>query len=384
MRRQSFQNGFVQSRGNRLTLRYKIRDTSRSCGWREIRETLPPGTSATKARSALRDRINQINRRNNSEWTHDVLFREFAETTWKGYLESKKAKASTLYSYGSMLNNHILPAIGDLPIKDISSRNISDLLDPLRATKKPKYLINLFALLNVMFEVAKDYGLIESVPTKKKIHRPELDRKEKSAYTPEELARIIRNIPIEFHVLFLTIAVLGIRPGEVLGFKWQDFDYEAKELTVNRNLWRRKLDTPKTKASRKTFQIPTLLADMLNGSRLVSRFNDEDDFIFTALDGRPLDQDHLRTQVLYPALRLSGLPIRPRQSGLYLFRHSAGSILYEMTRDVHQVKEFLRHTRIGTTSDIYVHASDSVIAEGPQQMMDAILNFAELDSKIPS
>ena len=52
--------------------------------------------------------------------------------------------------------------------------------------------------------------------------------------------------------------------------------------------------------------------------------------------------------------------------------HSAGTILYEMTRDLELVKRFLRHTRIGTTSDIYVHPSETVAIEAVNGMTSVL------------
>ena len=39
-----------------------------------------------------------------------------------------------------------------------------------------------------------------------------------------------------------------------------------------------------------------------------------------------------------------------------------------MTRDIELVKRFLRHTRIGTTSDIYVHSNEAIAVEAVEAM----------------
>jgi hypothetical protein len=45
-------------------------------------------------------------------------------------------------------------------------------------------------------------------------------------------------------------------------------------------------------------------------------------------DGRPLDPDYLREQVLYPVLQAAGIKRKARENGFHAFRHAAGSILY--------------------------------------------------------
>jgi len=46
-------------------------------------------------------------------------------------------------------------------------------------------------------------------------------------------------------------------------------------------------------------------------------------------------------------------------------------MLYEKTRDIEAVKSLLRHSKIDTTFDIYVHTSNEVRAEGPAVISEA-------------
>jgi integrase len=64
----------------------------------------------------------------------------------------------------------------------------------------------------------------------------------------------------------------------------------------------------------------------------------------------------------------AGIERITRGDGLQALRHSAGTILYLMTRDLEKVKTFLRHTRINTTSDIYVHPGLMLSAEAVEAM----------------
>jgi integrase len=124
----------------------------------------------------------------------------------------------------------------------------------------------------------------------------------------------------------------------------------------------------KTKGSRRPMPTGEILTERLLAHREASAWSRDEDFIFCRDDGRPFDSDHVRAQVLYPALKAAGITIVPRESGVHALRHSAGTILYEMTRDIELVKRFLRHSRIGTTSDIYVHPSDTVALEAVEAM----------------
>ena len=124
--------------------------------------------------------------------------------------------------------------------------------------------------------------------------------------------------------------------------------------------------------------IGEVLSERLLAHREVATWGRDEDFIFCRDDGRPFDSDHVRAQVLYPALKAAGIPIVPRESGVQALRHSAGTILYEMTRDLEVVKRILRHSRIGTTSDIYVHPSDAVSLEAVDAMANVYFKVKEV------
>jgi len=125
--------------------------------------------------------------------------------------------------------------------------------------------------------------------------------------------------------------------------------------------------------------LPTELAELLKARRQQSAWSGDEHLIFCREDGRPLDPDRLRREVLYPALEKAGIERQPRETGFHALRHAAGSILYEMTRDLEMVKRFLRHSRIGTTSDIYLHPAPVVAAEATEAMASVFLGVSEVE-----
>jgi integrase len=41
-------------------------------------------------------------------------------------------------------------------------------------------------------------------------------------------------------------------------------------------------------------------------------------------------------------------------------RHSSGTLLYKIFKDMRLVQRYLRHTKLSTTADIYVHDDDDI------------------------
>ena len=365
MARTSYQRGFVQEKNGRYTIRYRIRDPQK--GWREKRESLPPGTSYKDALQVLDNRIKAANALNNdARRVASLVFADFTWGIWADYLQRRRVKASTVYSYDSMLKNLILPKWGKLALPDITVERVTKFFNELERGYSTKYVLNVYALLNVMFEVAKDHDLIVEIPLRAKIHRPQYAPKKKVALTAEQLRQILDEVGEEYRPLFLTGMITGARLGEVRGLRWQDLDAGEGKLSIQHAVWRQLLQRPKTEASVRTLHVPRELIDVLLAHREQSKWAGEDDFMFARADGTPYDADHLRRVVLYPVMDRCGIAREKWSHGFHVFRHTAGSIVHAQTGDLKLAQELLGHSRIATTSDIYVHVPDSVAARATE------------------
>jgi integrase len=112
--------------------------------------------------------------------------------------------------------------------------------------------------------------------------------------------------------------------------------------------------------------IPKELVDVLCAHREQAKWAAEDDFMFARLDGVPYDADHLRRVVLYPAMDRCKISREKWRHGFHAFRHTAGSIVHAETGDLKLAQELLGHSRIATTSDIYVHVPENVAARATE------------------
>jgi site-specific recombinase XerC len=138
------------------------------------------------------------------------------------------------------------------------------------------------------------------------------------------------------------------------------------------------LGPPKTKKSRAKIQLAQELIEALADHQEASDFNSCEDLSFCKLDGAPLDPDYLRREVLYPAM---GHQMRCRTHGFHILLHTAASLLHERTHDLKGVQEFFRNSQIGTTADIYVHQSPTVVRKASELLaseLDRVVVESEL------
>ena len=64
---------------------------------------------------------------------------------------------------------------------------------------------------------------------------------------------------------------------------------------------------------------------------------------------------HIRRDILGSALERTGIERKKGQHGFHLFRHTSGSMIYEETGDLKLGQEFLRHSTVRMTGDVYTH-----------------------------
>jgi integrase len=155
----------------------------------------------------------------------------------------------------------------------------------------------------------------------------------------------------DYSTLLLVTATLGLRRGEVLGLRWEDFDKDDAVLHVRRQ-W---LDTgqygpTKTPASVRRIALPDNLRDELIALRLRSPFSRDEDPISASVAGRPLLHRNVVRRGFDAARDEAGLP---EHLTFHDLRHAAASRLIAGGLSAVTVAAVLRHDNASTTLKVY-------------------------------
>ena len=208
--------------------------------------------------------------------------------------------------------------------------------------------------------------------------------------TPEQARTFLDSLEDNRLAAAFTVALsLGLRLGELLGLTWADIELDATppRLTVHRALKRIDgagliLDTPKTKASRRTVHLPASCVAALRAHRarqaaerlhagqlwVVKPLNA--DLVFRTAFGHALDPDNFR-HITYKATDAAGLG----RWSPHELRHSCASLLIAQGIPMKLISELLGHTSIRITSDTYGHLLEPAKAE-VADAMDHVLGGA--------
>ena len=159
--------------------------------------------------------------------------------------------------------------------------------------------------------------------------------------------------------------VTGLRPGEALGLKWGDVDWEQQRIRIQRTLvrdedhdWR--LSEPKTARSRRSVVVPISTMETLRRHRSDQaeerlrqgpEYSADLDLVFANGRGDPLDYRVVVQRHFKPLVKAAGLePLRP-----YDLRHTCATLLLAGGEHPKVVAERLGHSSTVMTMDVYSH-----------------------------
>lgn len=209
---------------------------------------------------------------------------------------------------------------------------------------------------------------------------PRVQRYVGSYYNAEQAAALIEAIRGDpFEPVILLTLFYGLRRSEVLGLKWAAVDFEEGRLQIQNTVVQSKVvvekERTKNQKSRRTLPLIPEMEDYLRRLRQETAGNQilmgpgyvRNDFVCKWPDGTPFRPDVV-SRGFRRLLKRHGLPdIR-----FHDLRHSCASLLLAKGFQLKEISEWLGHSDIGTTGNIYGHleyASKMRLADGMGELL---------------
>ena len=169
----------------------------------------------------------------------DDWIRDLAEQ-----VESGMRKQSTLREYKSVLDRHVLPALGSHRVRDLTPQDVQALADKARTPAvRTKIIANLRRLSNLAIE--REIIAVSPVKLRQSKPKPSALGVGQIA-SPQQVAALAEAMPVQLRLSVLLAAWCSLRQGETLGLQRGDFiDLEGKNprLRVARQ-WNQKMTPP--------------------------------------------------------------------------------------------------------------------------------------------
>ena len=294
----------------------------------------------------------------------DMPLGEWIDRWMRDYAEPI-LRSSTISSYRTVIENYIRPALGDEPVRLITSMVVQEFYNELSERKRQNDESRKLAsstvrsthmLLHEIMDAAVLARLISRNPTDGTIV-PKNNYPPKKVLTEEQLNTFMEAIKAEplWYDFFYTEITTGLRRGEICALQWCDLDEDAGTLKVQRTILESRKDgqlvgDPKTESGTRTILLPPSTLHLLKERK-----------------------KQAVTEWIFPSLREANAPTSPsaayhrlkvilEQAGLpnirfHDLRHTFATHALTAGVDAKTLSGILGHTNASFTLDTYTHVT---------------------------
>lgn len=293
------------------------------------------------------------------------------------WLETRKyvLQPSTYNSYGELINGRIKKyySSAGLTVASLKPADIRAFyMGIFRDGCSPATVIHYHVILRKAFQQAFKEDIIPCNPFDK-VDRPRADKYHAKFLHEEELAILLQNAKDDpMYIVLYLAAVFGLRRSEALGVRWSRIDFDQKRILFDTKVIEVKtngrsqavpIEKMKNDSSRRYLPLtPNAEAVLLDIQKKIQLYQmmfansysaEYDDYVCCD----PLGQ------IFRPSYVSAHFKVILKQRGLpdvrfHDLRHTCASILIQHQIPLIAVKEYLGHSDISTTANIYVHLEE--------------------------
>ena len=299
--------------------------------------------------------------------------------TWFDLYAKPHIRPSTMNYYHRNIEQHIIPAIGDIPLNKLTTRDLQKLYNDLQSNgrlrkvqKKEKPGLSnstvrgIHMMLHNAFERAVKERLIPRNPTEDCI-APKIQKFEMQILQPEHIKEYLNAANARGLLpMFYLELVSGLRKGELTALLWSDLDIQNRTIYVSKQYVKNPngeltLSRPKTETSVRKVSIPQDAVDLLIAEH---GKHPENPYMFPSpVTGEMYYPDSV-VNLHKKILKDAGLPhIR-----FHDLRHTFATLALQNGVDVKTVSSMLGHYDAGFTLRTYTHATRQKQDEAAQTM----------------
>ncbi len=301
----------------------------------------------------------------------EIYFSDFM-LDWLAMIRNS-VEVTTYSSYSLVVERNLVPYFKPkkITLKNLKPKHIQDYYQHCLNVEKvsPTTVIKRHANIRKALQYAFITDLIPNNPADK-VQRPRKATYVGKTYSAEELEAlfaVLKGDPLEEVVMLTTF--YGLRREEIVGLRWSAIDFHNKKLIINHTVTQTMVDgkiqitakdRTKTKSSTRSLPLVPPVEDILlkmktkqeENMRLCGNVYSTEylDYISVNQLGERLKPNYI-TQHFRAVLEKAEL----RVIRFHDLRHSCASLLYRNGVSLKEIQEWLGHSDISTTANIYTH-----------------------------
>ncbi len=284
-------------------------------------------------------------------------------TEWLNNYIRISAKHRTIERYSEIINNHLIPSVGDIELQELTpiilQKYISELLKcgnkRTGAGLSSSAVNSIITVIQNSLHTAYNLRYINDM-VGDKLKRPKAVERQIECFSVAEQKQIeqaVRDGEKPYMLGVLICLYTGLRIGELLALEWSDIDFSNGTLMVDKTChyginqngqFGRIVDTPKTETSIRLIPLPKQLIPLMKEhkkipSKLVISKNGE------GISNRTYQRNF---ESLLKSLNL-------KHRGFHALRHTFATRALECGIDVKTLSELLGHKSPAVTLKKYAH-----------------------------
>lgn len=267
-------------------------------------------------------------RKKSSAVYKDEQLQEWLET-WYSLFKQGSLRTSTQRAYNTLMNYHIIPALGKIRLSALKGEEIQAFLKTIKAGNTRKKVL---MLLSACLEKAVRLRKIKWNPCLE-VELPKYKKAKRRAFTYEEQAKILSEAPPKFRQVFFFLCCTGLRVGEFLALTKEDFYFEDHFFVVNKAIACGEEGDPKTETSNRIIDYTDELLEKFDLSLLGT---------FT--------YDGIRS-----AFRRLNKKLNLENVTIHSTRHTFATICFLLGMNEKKLQTLLGHATLAMTQDTYTH-----------------------------
>lgn len=285
----------------------------------------------------------------------------FSEYAWTWYRRYKQGytEENTRYCIQYAIRSHER-FFGNTPIESITVNDIQDYFNSLKHLSKVTIKGHKTFLTQIFDSAVEDEIITKNPVRSQRLMNPGRESKGVHALPVEAMIDIMEGIermPDPSEAIYIALAFYaGLRREEVLGLQWEDIDFRAKRLHIQRAIAypinQPIIKPPKTKSGNRIIAIPDPLYELLKPHEGKSGFVllDEGGILFT--------QERLKifARNVNSHINLHGAGMRELRKCFATIRHAAGTPDKLLQTEI-------GHASYSTTQSFYINTEVSQMEE---------------------
>lgn len=256
-------------------------------------------------------------------------------------------------------------------------------------------VIHHHAIIRKALDYAYKMDIIPNNPADK-VQRPKKEQYIGSFYNENELNELFEKSKDDpLNLMIRMASYYGLRRSEILGLKWDAFDFDNKTITIKHTVTIGRIDgkrqiyskdRTKNKSSYRTLPLIDDIADRLlefKGQQEYfkkafgkSYYNKDKEYVFVKPDGKLTRPDYV-SEHFKNLLKNLGL----RHIRFHDLRHSCASLLLAKGIPMKAIQEWLGHSNFSTTANIYAHLDSNSKQLSAQVITSAFEIKKEIEEK---